>query len=345
MAPTERKDVVIIGGGVIGVCCAYYLAKQGRSVCILEKEKIAAGSSSGNAGLIVPSLSIPLAAPGVAGKGLKWMLNSDSPFYIKPRMDFSLLSWLLQFIWACRKSRLHSSLEALSALTLAGLPLYDALADFGDGNFGYERKGLLGVYLGQPVFESGLKEAQLLKEFGIESKVLNSDEIHSLEPTVVDNIFGGVYYPGDCHLIPDEFVHRLADEAVKMGVVIHTNTEVVDFAGDGRKISSIKTNKGDFTADFVVLAAGSWSSTLAHRLRTSLPLQPAKGYSVTANKTGPSPKIPLLLGDAKAAITPMGNQLRVAGTLELSGFDSLIDQRRVKAIIEAFPLPQNGHSV
>lgn len=335
VVPFERKDVLVIGGGVIGVSCAYYLAKRGMSVSIVEKNEGCSGCSCGNAGLIVPGHSIPLPTPGVVAAALKWMFDGQSPFYIKPRLDLELISWLCRFVLASRRSRLQSSVKVLSDLTLASIPLYEALAESSAIGFGYEQKGRLGLYLNRKGLEGGQWEARLLQQFGVKSDYLDAAGVHNLEPATLPTIWGGIHFPDDCHLTPEELVRSLEYEVARWGGATYSKTEVLGFGVEGKRISLVKTNRGEFTAKLIVLAAGSWSSELARWLQTSLPLQPARGYSVTAWKTGISPAIPLLLGDTKVAITPMGRKLRVAGTLELTGFDQSIDQGRVASMLNS----------
>ncbi|MEK7788235.1 MAG: FAD-dependent oxidoreductase, partial [Chloroflexota bacterium] len=336
---TERSDVLIIGGGVIGVCAAYYLAERGRQVTLVEQGGIAAGSSYGNAGLIVPSHSAPLAAPGALASGLKWMLDPESPFYIKPRLDLDLVTWLFKFTAACNETQMRRAIPVLRDLGCASSALYDELAKLNGLSFGYARKGVLLVYKTESGLKHGVEEAQLMAEAGIASKTLTAKEASTLEPAIRPDVAGSVYYPGDSHLNPAEFVQGLARWLAQKGVRIHRNTTVTEVERSGRAITNVKTTGGDFQPDEVVVAAGAWSPGLVHSLRLNLPIQAAKGYSVTVKRPAASPIIPLLLGESRVAVTPMasptGPLLRFAGTLELAGLDLSINQRRVDALRRA----------
>ncbi len=336
---TERSDVLIIGGGVIGVCAAYYLAERGRQVTLVEQGGIAAGSSYGNAGLIVPSHSAPLAAPGALASGLKWMLDPESPFYIKPRLDLDLVTWLFKFTAACNETQMRRAIPVLRDLGCASSALYDELAKLNGLSFGYARKGVLLVYKTESGLKHGVEEAQLMAEAGIASKTLTAKEASTLEPAIRPDMAGSVYYPGDSHLNPAEFVQGLARWLAQKGVRIHRNTTVTEVERSGRAITNVKTTGGDFQPDEVVVAAGAWSPGLVHSLRLNLPIQAAKGYSVTVKRPAASPIIPLLLGESRVAVTPMasptGPLLRFAGTLELAGLDLSINQRRVDALRRA----------
>lgn len=331
---TQRRAVVI-GGGVIGVCSAYYLARAGFQVTLVEKGDLCAGSSYGNGGLIVPSHSIPLAAPRVWLKGLKWMLNPESPFYIKPRLSWDLITWLWAFRRACTRSHVARALPVIRDLTYASLALYRELAAIPDLEFGYRQDGVLAVFRTEKGYEDALAEARVLGEGGIPTKVLDGTAARGLEPALVPGLAGAILFPDDAHLIPDAFVRGLARVAEGMGTRILTATEALGFKTAGPRIAAVETTRGDLEVDELVLAAGSWSAGLAGALRHHLPIQPAKGYSITYKRAASGPRIPLILGEAKAGVTPMGEILRFAGTLELAGLDLSINRRRVNAIMRS----------
>lgn len=332
-----KSEVLVIGGGVVGVCSSHYLGESGKNVTLIEKGEIGSGSSYGNAGLIVPSHSTPLPAPGVLAKGMRWMFNPDSPFYIKPRLDLDLFKWLWKFRDACNEDRMRKSMPVIRDLSLASLKLYDEFGAIGNLEFGFEKQGLLMVYKSEKGLKDGLEEAYLMAEIGLEVQILDAAEIAQLEPNFRIDAIGGVFYSQDAHLIPTKFVRELAGHVEKKGVEIHTSTEVLGFETSGRKVTAVKTTRGDFTADEIVLSSGSWSSDVARDLGIKLPIQPAKGYSITHKRPEKSPSIPINLSEAKVGVTPMGDTLRFAGTLELAGLDLSINRRRVNAIQNAVP--------
>lgn len=322
-------DVIVVGGGVVGVSCAHFLAERGRSVVVLDSGEIGSGCSYGNAGLVVPSHSIPMAAPGVLSKGLRWMLDPESPFYVKFRWDRELWSWLWRFRAACSEDAARRAIPLLRDLSLASVRLYDELAG---PDCHYGRRGLVLVYRTPRGLEEGRHEAELLRGHGLESKLLEEPALRALVPQLRPGLQGGIHFPGDAHLHPAMFVESLARRAEAKGVVFRPRTEVLGFERSGRRIGTLRTTKGDFRADQVVLAAGSWSPALGRDLGVGLPIQPAKGYSLTFRSPSWSPEVPLLLMEAKVGVTPMGPVLRFAGTLELAGMDFSINERRVAAI-------------
>jgi len=333
----RKTETLVIGGGAIGICCAYYLNKLGKNVAVVEKDDICAGSSYGNAGLIVPSHSIPLAAPGVIVQGLKWMFNPESPFYIKPRFQREFLSWLWKFRGACNERRVRRAIPVLQSISVASLKLFEELTALEGVDFGFEKKGKLEIFRTLKSFNNALKDEHLLKEFGIENQMLEGHDLKEFLAGLQTTAVGGIYRPLDAHLIPDRFVRRLARHIEKEGVRLLKSVEVIGFEVSGRKVTNVKTTRGDISAAEVILAGGSWSADLARELNIRLMIEPAKGYSLTFKRPATGPSIPLMLSEAKVAVTPMEDTIRFAGTLELAGFDLSVDNRRVKAILKAVP--------
>ena len=333
----QNTEILVIGAGAIGICSAYYLSELGRNVTVVERGEVCSGSSYGNSGIIVPSHSIPLAAPGIMSKGIKWLLNPESPFYIKPRFNFELFSWLWKFRRACNVQQMHRAIPIIRDLNLASLQLFEELSAIEDLDFGFEKKGMVSVFISEKGFKEGIEEARLMQKNGIKAKVLNVDEIQKLEQGIRTNAIGGVYYPQDAHIIPQRYVHELAGHIEKKGVNIQTSTEVLGFETSGRKVITVQTTRGDISANEVVLAGGSWSPEIARDLKIRLPIQPAKGYSVTFKRPPVCPVIPMAMADKKVILTPMGDTMRFAGTLELAGLDLSINRRRVRGILKSIP--------
>lgn len=331
------EDTLIIGGGVIGVCAAYYLAERGAPVTLVEQGEVAAGSSYGNAGLIVPSHVVPLAEPGALASGLKWMLDPESPFYIKPRLDLDLISWLLRFAAAAREGPMRRAIPVMRDLGCASSALYNELAALDGLNCYYEQNGMLLLYNTQHGLERGAAEARLLNEFDVPAKMLDGAAVRAIAPQVRPEVVGALRFPQDAHFNPADFVRGLARLVERKGARIYAHTEVLGFETAGRKVTTIQTTRGDFRPGQVVLATGSWSPGVARDLRLNVPIQPAKGYSVTVKRPAACPTIPMLLGEARVAVTPMGPTLRFAGTLELAGLDFSINRRRVEALRRAVP--------
>lgn len=332
LPPSQSMKILIIGGGVIGVCSAYYLAERGQEVTLIEKDDLAAGCSYGNAGLIAPSHSIPLAAPGALRSGLKWLLDPESPFYVRPRADPALIAWLARFVAASREKPMLRGLAVLSKLGLASRALFDELAALDGLDFGFQPRGMLLVFDSRRGWEGGKEEAHLLDDFGIACQVLDGPHLRAMEPTLQPGIVGGVYFPDDAHLDPAAFVRGLGDWLAQRGVRIQTGVEALGLETARGQVTRVRTTHGSFEADHVILAAGSWSPDLACDLKLRLPIQPAKGYTFTVNRPAQCPSYPLILGEVRMAVTPLSERLRFGGTLELAGFDESINWRRVAAL-------------
>lgn len=326
------NDVLIIGGGVVGVCSAYYLASKGIKVALIEKGEVASGCSYGNGGLIVPSHSTPLASPGALGDGLRWLFDAESPFYIKPRLNIDLIRWLLCFIFASRQSVMERSLPVLRDLLFASGALFQELANDAGFDFGYHGNGSLWVCLSQEKLEQEKEEVHLLERFNIPVRLMDQKEVHDLEPALLPGVSGGVFYPRDGHIDPARFVVGLAEKAQGLGVQVWTKTEAMGFETSQGKITKVHTTRGTLSPKQIILAAGSWSPEVVHSLKLRIPIQAAKGYSITLENPAVAPKLPLLFGEARVVVNPLGSALRLAGTLEMAGMDFSFNSRRVNAI-------------
>ncbi|MCC6300565.1 MAG: FAD-dependent oxidoreductase [Anaerolineales bacterium] len=328
----SKPDILIVGGGVIGVCSAYFLAQKGAQVAIVEKDEIASGCSYGNGGLIVPSHSVPLASPGALGDGLRWLFDSESPFYVKPRVDAELIRWALRFMSDSRAKRMLESLPVLRDLLFASRALYEELAKNAGFDFGFEGRGSLLVCLSKEALEKERRETQLCERFKIPASVVNREEALAIEPALLPGIAGGVYYPRDGRIDPRRFVVGLAEKAEELGVQVHTKTEALGFESKSGRVAVVHTTRGEFHPQQVILTSGAWSPGLSRLLNLRIPIQAAKGYSVTLENPPLTPKLPLLFSEARVAINPLGYALRIAGTLELAGLDFSLNLRRVRAM-------------
>lgn len=329
------KKVSIIGGGIIGLCSAYYLAKEGYEVVVFDKSNMSDGCSYGNAGMIVPSHIIPLAQPGMIAQGIKWMFDSQSPFYVKPRLSLDLMKWGLQFYKHANLKHVEKAMPALCDLSLLSKELYQDFARE-NNSFFYEEKGLLMLYKTDKTAEEIHHEGKLAEDLGLEVDFLSKDEVTKLEKGTATNVIGGVHYKSDAHIYPQKFMQFLKEELSKLNVKIHPLTTVNDFVLNNDKVSEIVTNKGNFTTDEVVLATGSWSPDIAKKLNVNISILPGKGYSFTLKDQNHKPSIPAILCEGRVAVTPMNNDIRFGGTMEITHTnDTKINQNRLRGIINS----------
>ena len=332
------KSVLVIGGGVIGLCTAYYAMKAGHKVTVLEREaREHDGCSFGNAGMVVPSHFIPLAAPGMVGLGLRMLLRPDGPFYLRPRLDADLLHWVLSFMRAANAGHVARSAPLLRDLNLASRACYEALADESGNEFGLVKKGLLMLCRSESALHHEARVAAQAKALNVPAQVVSPEEAARLDPAVRMDIAGGVYFPHDCHLNPGHFVSRLTERLEREGVGFLWSTEVWDWTAAPDGISAVSTNHGSLSADEYVVAGGAWSSVLMRRLGLRLPLQAGKGYSITLPAPRELPALCSIFTEARVAVTPMGDSLRFAGTMEITGLDTSINRRRVGGILKSIP--------
>ncbi|MBX2874771.1 MAG: FAD-dependent oxidoreductase [Saprospiraceae bacterium] len=330
--------VHVIGGGVIGLCSAYYLQKAGHEVTILDKGDFGAGCSFGNAGMIVPSHFVPLASPGVISKGLRWMFSASSPFYIRPRLDLQLAQWLWHFYRACTPEKVRAAMPIIRDLNQGSRLLYQDLSSELAVPFDLENKGLIMLFRSAKGEKEEISGAEMANDLGVQAEVLSTNDLASLEGGTRLQARGGVLYPGDSHLSPHLFMKAIVDYLKVAGVKFLPNTILAGWDTQKSKVTHIRTQSGNrLPVDQVVLAAGSWSQKILRPLKINMPIQDGKGYSVTLTAPNERPTIPSILSEDKVAITPMGKDLRFGGTLELGGMNGSVNPKRVQGIMSSLP--------
>ena len=325
------KKVVIIGGGIMGVCSAYFLNKEGHEVTIIDKSNFSSGASFVNAGYITPSHIISLAAPGIITKGLKWMFNPSSPFYVKPRLDKDFLQWAWAFKRSATKKKVAQSIPVIKDINILSRELYIAMKSSGDLDFHYEHKGLLMAYKHDKAGEQEWEVGKKAIELGLKVENLTAKEVEALEPKANLNIKGAVYFHSDAHMTPGGFMKNMLSYLRENGVTILAEEEVKDIIISNNSIKKVVTNKQEISADEFVMAAGSWSPIISKKLGIKMLLQPGKGYRINvAQETNIT--IPAVLLEAKVAVTPMDGFTRFSGTMEIDKINHKINPIRVNAI-------------
>jgi len=328
-------DVVVIGGGVIGLCSAYYLNKAGFSVTVIERGDITDGCSFGNMGYISPSHFVPLASPGIISQGIKWMLKPTSPFYIKPRLNLDLVKWGYHFWKSSNAATVEKNSPHLNEILQLSRKLIDEQRkDIGD-TFNMETIGCLMMCKQQKTLDHEFHMADDAEMFGLKVERLVKAEVQQLEPDVEVNVAGAVLFKDDCHFDPGKMMTALKSYLDKQGVIFQLNTTVTGFEKSGKKVNAVITDKGKFTGDAIVVATGSWLPVVAKMMDIQLLLQPGKGYSYTYPYVEKNLKYPAILVDGRCAITPWGNRLRIGGTMELSGINNNVLVKRMQGIYDS----------
>lgn len=326
------KNILIIGGGIIGLSTAYYLQKAGCKVSIIDQFDITKGASFVNAGYISPSHVIPLSSPGMVSSGLKMMFNQASPFYLKPRFNFDLWRWAWAFNKSATAKHVAFAAPLIKDITVLSRELYQEMKDQQIFDFQYERKGLLMCFQTPKLEDKEAHLAEVAKGQGLDVRHINKAELGKMEPEL--NAEGAYYYTCDAHSTPGDFMAKMKAYLQLKGVDFYTDESVLDFTFNNQKVSAVTTTKQQFNFDELVIACGSWSPILAKKLGVKLLVQAGKGYRINVNRpTGIN--YPTILAERNTAVTPMDGFTRFGGTMEIAGLQQRINPIRVKAIADA----------
>ena len=337
------RKIVIVGGGIIGMATAWHCVKDGHDVTVIDRRSRSRdGCSFGNAGMLVPSHFIPLAAPGVIGLGLKWMMSRESPFAIRPRLSLSLLSWLWNFWRASNQQQVDLNSPLLRDLNLAGRQAFLELEQELPGGFEFVKRGLLMLCASQEGLDEEVEVAELANDLGVPAVVMNPKELADLDPRIEMGVLGGVHFPLDCHLSPNQLMASMEQRLEESGVEFIWNAECEGFHSSQKstgaaRLEAVSTAQQQIRGDEFVICGGAWSDLLAKQVGLSLPLQAGKGYSLTLDQPRQLPGLCSILKEARVAVTPMGGTLRFGGTMEIVGHDESISAARLRGIIRSVP--------
>jgi D-amino-acid dehydrogenase len=328
--------IVIAGAGVIGLCCAWYLRRDGHEVTVVERgDEDHDSCSLGNAGMVVPSHFVPLAAPGMVALAAKWMLDSRSPFYVKPRLSLGLLRWGVAFWRACTRRHVAAAAPLLRDLSVRSRALFVELDREWGGEFELAQRGLLMLCKSPRALEHEALAAAEARGLGIEAEALDAAETAAKDRALRMDVAGSVYYPGDCHLVPKRFVAALTRRVLERGVPIVWRRQATGFRTESGRAVALRTADGEVRGDQFVLACGAWSPALAKSLGRRLPIEAGKGYSLTLPAPRRLPSLCSICVEARVAVTPMGGALRFGGTMEISGLDDVVCRERVRQIVDS----------
>jgi D-amino-acid dehydrogenase len=337
---SSSADVIVVGGGVIGLACAHYLLQSGRSVTVIERGRVGCGSSHGNCGTLTPSHAPPLAAPGAIGKALRWILQPDAPLYVAPRIDPALWRWLWRFARRCNQRDWLQAAQGRAALLHASRMLIETLIREEQLQCEFAADGVLYAFRDAHAFEGTLAERDALADLGIASEVWDAATLRMREPALREEIVGGMWLPGDASLRPDRYVAELARIVRAAGGTVIEDCAVDGFLRDGARLLGVATVQGGVAsqqigAREILLATGAWSPAFGKELGIALPIQPGKGYSITYDAPALMPRRPLVLKERSVCVTAWDSGFRLGSTMEFSGYDERLNRTRLDALERA----------
>ena len=328
----RTSDVLVLGGGVIGLACAHYLLDAGRSVTVLEQGTAGCASSHGNCGTLTPSHAAPLAAPGTISSALRWLFTPDAPLRIKPRFDPALMRWLFGFAAHCNWKDFGHALRAKGPLLLRSRELIEELVVRERLDCEFAASGTLIVSRDAANFEHARAMYACLAEVGIDVEVLDGAATLAREPALKPGVVGGLFNPGDASLRPDRYAAELARLVRENGGAIIEHTRVEGIVCEGRRVAKVVTSDGDYRGRDVVFALGAWSPQHSRQLGQRIPIQPGKGYSITYTRPALCPRIPLTLKEPSVCVTAWGSGYRLGSTMEFAGYDTSLNRTRLDAL-------------
>ncbi|UYZ67723.1 D-amino acid dehydrogenase [Moraxella bovis] len=327
-------DIIILGGGVIGTTTAYYLAKAGANVTVIDRQSdVAMETSFANAGQISPGYSTPWAAPKIPQKAVKWLMQKHAPLAITPDGTSFQLAWMKQMLANCNAERYEINKERMMRVSEYSRDCIRALRD--EISIGYEHRtgGTVQLFRKPAQIQAMHLDTKVLEECGVPYEILDADGLIKAEPALAyatAPLLGGLRLPndetGDCNL----FTKRLAEHCKTLGVEFKFNTVIDKIISENQKVTGVVAGGETLTADGFVLALGSYSRVMAKDLRLDLPVYPVKGYSLTVPIVDETkaPVSTVLDETYKIAITRFDNRIRVGGMAELSGFNLSLNPAR-----------------
>jgi len=328
--------IVVVGGGVVGLCCAYELMRAGAEVIVVERDGCGGATSLGNAGWVVPSLSAPMPAPGITAQALKMIFKSDGPLRLRPRLDPDFLRWCWRFWRNSTQERCEAGLKALLRLNGQTIRLYKDLRASGV-EFEMHESGLLIATLSEETLEeyAGLLETAKTAGYAGEVQLLGKEALLRMEPALSDAVVGAVHAKDDLHVRPDTLLSGLASYLAARDVQILEDAEVYGLEPAGKGGWLVPTSREKLAADRVVVAAGMWSSELLAKLGMRIPLEAGKGYSVTARGRGTKPRHAMKLAEPNVACSPFEEAVRISGIFELGSRDLSVNRRLLEGVLHA----------
>lgn len=336
--------ILVLGAGVIGTACAWYLTRAGHEVTVIDRQPAAGMETSfANGGQISVSHAEPWANPHAIPLALKWLGREDAPLLMRFRLDPALLNWSLRFLPECLPGRTRQNIGTIVRLALYSRDCLQALRREIDLDYDCLQRGILHIYTDEKQFAGAMAAAQVMREFGLDRHPVDVARCLEIEPALAGCrhlLVGGDYTPSDESGDAHRFTQALAQQCEAAGAVFRYNTRIERIAASGDRVVGVVVNgvRGPelISADAYVAAAGSYTPRLLRRIGICLPIYPAKGYSATIPLSDDSiaPSVALTDDSRKIVTSRLGNRLRVAGTAEFNGFNLDLTPSRCLPLIE-----------
>ena len=331
--PKTPESIIIVGAGVVGIACAYYLRRAGLDVTVIEKARVAGACSRSNCGYITPSHVPPLTEPGAIGTALKSLFNPSSPFRVKPSFNPAVWNWMWQFARRCNHQQVLFAGQHLQNILDASMEEYHGLIDREAFECEWKENGLLYVFESEKgLDEYGKIDSMLTQNFDVSAVQITADQLPQFEPGLKPGLAGAFHYPGDTSVRPDLLNQQWIDRISNLGVELIEECQLDSVVSSKGKIVSLSTSNGDFAADAYLFAMGAWSTNWAKQLDCQIPIQPGKGYSVTMNRPEHCPTYPMLFPERKVGVSPFDEGMRLGSMMEFVGFDESIPETRIQQL-------------
>jgi len=327
---SQNDSVIVVGGGIIGIACAHYLAEAGYEVTVIDQSDIGKACSHANCGFICPSHVLPLNEPGAILEGVRSLLNPKAAFRVRPQLRLDLYRWLFEFVRRCTHAGMISGGRKLLPLLESSMDEYRVLfARLGVASE-WKENGLLYVFHTDSGFEKYARTDKLLSEtYGVRARRIEGAELRAFDPALRTGLAGAFFYDDDGSVRPDKLVRGWREHLAANGVVFSENCRLEHIRRSGRTIVALETSVGELTANHYVFATGAWSARFASELGCRIPVEPGKGYSLTMSKPDMQPKHPMLLPEHRIGVTPFDDSYRIGSMMEFVGFDESIPEQRM----------------
>lgn len=332
---SDRRTVIVIGGGIVGIACAHFLTEREFRVTVVDRDGVGAACSHANCGLITPSHALPLAEPGAVRMAIGSFFERNSPLRVKPRLDPALWSWLWRFAARCNEKDMLESGAGIHPLLVSSMSLYEQIVETESLDCEWQKRGLLFVYRTRKAFEAYRETNDLMAEhFDEGARPLDGDELADFEPALKPGLAGAWFYEHDAHLRPDKLVDAWCENLRSKGVSFVENREIERFDRADGRCTGVAAGGVVMTADEYVVATGALTPKLSQWLGCRIPIQPGKGYSMTMAHPEIEPKYPMLLPEHRVAVTPMKSAFRLGSIMEFAGYDESIPESRLRLLTD-----------